>query len=162
MAHGLDVVAIWVAYKCPVVVRMILRAQARFAVVLPTSTNRCDKERINGCAIVCAKREMQRWALRVTIFDPETRARDAIAANARTVGELRWHYVQQRRAQRREGCVIEEFRTRPIAHADTGMVNHARVIFAVARAYASAQGPCQPSPPSRRAKLWRPKKSRWP
>ena len=50
VTDGLDVVAVRIQYICTVVVRVVLRAQARLAIVLAARGQRCYVESIDRCA----------------------------------------------------------------------------------------------------------------
>ena len=84
VADGLDVVAVGIEHERAVVVRVILRAQARRAVVLAAGRERCAVERIDAGAILGHDRDVQRLLQLAFAADPEVRlAADAEARGRR-------------------------------------------------------------------------------
>src|SRR5205809_8145288 len=73
MADRFDVVAIEVAHERGVVARMILRAEARGAIVAPARSQSRLVERAHGGARLDHEREMQRRCRPAVASDPELR-----------------------------------------------------------------------------------------
>src|ERR1700746_449475 len=74
MADGLDIVAVGVADEGAVIVLVIMRPQARRAVVAPTRRDRRLVEGIDGGAVLGMESDMGRGSGRLAGSDPEVRA----------------------------------------------------------------------------------------
>src|SRR6478736_1486012 len=109
VADGFDVVAVWIAHEGAVVMRVVLRAQARCAAVGGAGGERRGVKRVHDCARRRGERDVQAAARGLTSADPEEGLALAAEAGMPRVGagHLRRHFHDETDAERRECLQIE-------------------------------------------------------
>src|SRR5690349_4749636 len=100
MANRLDVVAVGVEHERPIIIRMIMRPQARRAIVLAAGGDRCAVERIDCRAVIRRNRDMYDALEAAFAADPEVRLAVATeadcGASALRLGKLHDQAVAER------------------------------------------------------------------
>src|SRR2546427_7742285 len=119
VTNGFDIVSVGVENERAVIIRMVVRAQARSAVVLAARGDRRTIERIDVRPRVGAKRDMNRRNIGLALADPEIRLRRH--AEACELFPFHQHSV----SERRERGTIERLAPGDIRYADSGVIDHA-------------------------------------
>src|SRR5690606_25240991 len=124
MTNGLDIVAVGVENESAVVIRMIVGAQARLAVVAPAGRHRRGMERIDLGARVRREGIVPTGSRLTRFMQPELRPVIAVAANLEPAGVLFRHHHHQRGAERGQRGIIKSLRSLEICDRYAGMVDH--------------------------------------
>src|SRR5215468_11770212 len=125
MTDGFNVVAVGVKHEGAVVVGVIMRAQARRAIVASAGRERRLVERINRCAIVGLDRDMHWLVEGAFAADPEIR----LAVGAKACGVIAGpsflhHFHDKAVAERRQGLGVESLGARIIGNRKADVVDH--------------------------------------
>jgi len=122
MADRFDVVSVWIDDKSGVVVGVIVRAQARSAVVFATGFQCCAMEGVHFLARVCDEGDVQRSRL---VFRLE-QAQGRVVSTAEFDTVRRLAFCPCLHSQRRKRLEIEGFACSVVADSELDVVKHAR------------------------------------
>ena len=120
MADRFDVVAVAIEHERAVIVRMILRAQSRRAVVLAARSDRRIVEGFHRGAVRCDERDVA-LACSLALRDPEI---GPLCAQPNRDAKVHLHFVSKRR-QRRDK---EAFAFRQVRNCQTNVIEHGRYL----------------------------------
>jgi len=123
VTDGFDIVAVRVEHECAIVVVVVLRPQARWAVVASARRHRRAMKCVDLRTGLRAKRDVHTWRIRHALADPEI----GFGRHAES-GEL-FEFHQQAVAERRERGAIKRLGLCHIGHADAGMVDHGQLLM---------------------------------
>src|ERR1700721_29971 len=98
-AYGFDVVAVRIEHECAVVIRMVLRANARLSVVTSACPYRGPIERVDEAALRREKCNVRRTS-RLSLADPEVGPR--LCTHPDCLAEIHDHFVAERRQRGEE------------------------------------------------------------
>ena len=122
MADRFYVVSVWIDDKSGVVVGVIVRAQARSAVVFATGFQRCAMEGVDFLARSCDEGDVQRSRLVLRL--EQAQGRVVSPAEFDTVRRLAFYPCLH--SQRRKCLEIEGFACSVVADSELDVVKHAR------------------------------------
>src|SRR5947209_8490638 len=120
----LDIVPVQVEHEGAVVVRMIMRANAGRAVVLPAGRQRRVVECVDAGAILHRNRDVQGMIQSALAADPEAGLTARTEARRPALVFVLLHFHDQCVAERRERLLVERFGARVIGNRKADVVEH--------------------------------------
>src|SRR5579862_378648 len=147
MTDRFDVVTVGIEYEGRIVVRMVMWAQARRAIVLAARRYGGAIKRVNASAILGRDGDVDRSIEAAFAADPKIRlAVDAEAGGRGVIFGLR-NFHHQDIAERRQRFFVERFGSLVVGDRKSGVIEHRALLIFIA----GRQSPCG----SRRDWAWR-------
>ena len=109
MADRFDVVAVGIDHERGVIVGMVVRAQARGAVVGRARSQGRGMESIDGGAAICGKGDVTPGTGFGPLVQPVDRPFSTLTTDLLAAGELRRHRLQERGAERCHRRIIADY-----------------------------------------------------
>lgn len=107
MADSLNIVTIWVPHERTVIVWMVVRSEARCAVVSSASPERSAVEVIHALTVLGSERNVQLSCGCIFLCDPEPRTVVSIACHVHAIRVFQRDGEQSRDAEWSEGFIVK-------------------------------------------------------
>src|SRR6266849_2397925 len=120
----LDVVPIGIEHESTVVIRMVVRAKARGAIVLSPCRERRTVERIDRRPILREDRDVHRLVQLTFAADPQVRFATAAETGGRLLALRSGHLHNQRVAKRRQRLFVKGPCPRVVRHRKSYVIDH--------------------------------------